>query len=101
MHHGIAGVVDGVLAKKDIDWMGNGIKGSVLIPAAEMGCVVGTRIRVYAVLTLLELLTLPCTRIAMIGRLGISRTLLASALWDAVVRRFDLRGLRRVHAGRI
>ena len=70
MHHGIAGVVDGVLAKKDIDWMGDGINGSVPVPAAEMGCVVGTRIRVYV--GWLEALTVLCARIAMIGRLGVS-----------------------------
>ena len=41
MHHGIAGVVDGVLAREDIDWAGNGVNGSVPVPAPETDCVVG------------------------------------------------------------
>ena len=40
MHHGIAGVVDGVLAREDIDWAGSGINGSVPVPAPETDCVV-------------------------------------------------------------
>ncbi|KAM5536404.1 hypothetical protein V8D89_009943 [Ganoderma adspersum] len=39
MHHGIAGVVDGVLARQDIDWAGTGINGSVPVPAPETDCV--------------------------------------------------------------
>ncbi|KAM5542068.1 hypothetical protein V8D89_004378 [Ganoderma adspersum] len=39
MHYGIAGVVDRVLARQDIDWAGTGINGSVPVPAPETDCV--------------------------------------------------------------
>ena len=41
MHHGIAEVVDRVLARQDIDWVGNRINGGVVVPAPETDCVVG------------------------------------------------------------
>ncbi|KAI1791605.1 alpha/beta-hydrolase [Ganoderma leucocontextum] len=39
IHHGIAALVDGVLARQDIDWAGNGRKGSVPVAAPETDCV--------------------------------------------------------------
>ncbi|PIL33088.1 hypothetical protein GSI_04537 [Ganoderma sinense ZZ0214-1] len=39
IHHGIEAVIDGVLARQDVDWAGTGIKGSVPEPAPETDCV--------------------------------------------------------------
>ena len=66
MHHGIAGVVDVVLAMRDIDWAGNGINGRP-VPAPETDCMVSNCM--YGYVALLEALMVPCTRIAVTGRL--------------------------------
>ena len=87
MHHGMAAVVDGVLARQDIDWAGNQINGTVPVPAPETDCVVSNCM--YGYVALLEVLMVLCTRIAVTGRLVTSRTLLASVLLDAVVGHFD------------
>ena len=75
-----------MLAREDIDWAGNGSNGSMPL-AAETDCavIIGTLVDVGW----LEALTLLCARIAMIERLVTLRTLLPSALSDAVVEGID------------
>ncbi len=60
IHHGIAALVDGVLARQDIDWAGNGIKGSVPVAAPETDCVVSLPVHVHVVLW--EMLTVSYVR---------------------------------------